>query len=162
MKKINTEIIFSFLFDQKRYIFTNLRPITRFFRHRTPKYSNFFHSINLPVDKVYNAKNNFCHAIPYRKIGRKKGSKKVIFWKKFFLGKTQKRMVFIFDKVKLGVGLYFSDALLIWDTWDMAEKNTQSLWPKFLLNVLWKNAEVSLFSHRLVAISQLLANGNWN
>jgi hypothetical protein len=31
-------------------------------------------------------------------------------------------MVFIFDKVKLGVGLYFSGALLIWDTWDMAKK----------------------------------------
>jgi hypothetical protein len=40
-------------------------------------------------------------------------------------------MVFIFDKVKLGVGLYFSGALLIWDTWDMAEKNTQSLRAKF-------------------------------
>ena len=37
-------------------------------------------------------------------------------------------MVFIFDKVKLGVGLYFSGALLIWD---MAEKNTQSLRAKF-------------------------------
>jgi hypothetical protein len=83
----------------------------RFFRHRTPTYPNFFHSINLPVDKVYNARNNFCLAIPYRKIGRKIGSKKVIFWKKIFLGKTQKHMVFIFDKVKLGVGVYFSGAL---------------------------------------------------
>ena len=51
--------------------------------------------------------------------------------KKKISGKTQKRMVFIFDKVKLGVGLCFSGALLIWDTWDMREKNTQSLWPKF-------------------------------
>jgi hypothetical protein len=63
------------------------------------------------VDKVYNANNNFCLAIPYRKIGRKKGSKNVIFWKFFFLGKTQKRKVFILEKVKLGVGVYFSGAI---------------------------------------------------
>ena len=49
--------------------------------------------------------------IPYRKIGPKKGSKKVIFWKKIFLGKTQKHKVFIFDKVKLRVGVYFSGAI---------------------------------------------------
>jgi len=103
----------------------------RFFRHRKPTYPNFFHSINLSMDKVYDTKNNFCLAFPYRKIGRKKGSKKVIFWKKIFFGKTQKHMVFILEKVKLGVGLYFSGALLIWDVWDMVEKNTQSLWPKF-------------------------------
>ena len=53
------------------------------------------------------------------------------FWKKFFLGKTQKRKVFILEKVKLGVGVYFSGAIQIWDVWDMAEKNTQSLWPKY-------------------------------
>jgi hypothetical protein len=47
--------------------------------------------------------------------------------KKFFLGKTQKRKVFIFEKVKLRVGLYFSGSVYIWDVWDMAEKNTQSL-----------------------------------
>ena len=53
------------------------------------------------------------------------------FWKIFFLGKTQKRKVFILEKVKLGVGVYFSGTIQIWDVWDMAEKNTQSLWPKF-------------------------------
>jgi hypothetical protein len=63
------------------------------------------------VDKVYNAKNNFCLAIPYRKIGRKKGSEKSEILKKNFLGKSQKHMVFIFDKVKLGVGVYFSGAI---------------------------------------------------
>ena len=31
----------------------------------------------------------------------------------------------------MGVGLYFSGALKIWDVWDMVEKNTQSSWPKF-------------------------------
>jgi hypothetical protein len=50
-----------------------------------------------------------------------------IFLKNFFLGKTQKRMVFILEKVKLGVGVYFSGAISIWDVWDMVEKNTQSL-----------------------------------
>jgi hypothetical protein len=63
------------------------------------------------MDKVNNAKNNFCRAIPYRKIGRKKGSKKVIFWKKYFFKKTQKRMVFILENVKLGVGVYFLVAI---------------------------------------------------
>ena len=70
----------------------------RFFRHRTPTYPNFFYSINLSMDKVYDTKNNFGLAIPYRKNGRKK----VIFWKKFLLAKTQKHMVFILEKVKLG------------------------------------------------------------
>jgi hypothetical protein len=36
-------------------------------------------------------------------------------------------MVFILKKVKLGLGLYFLGAIYIWDTWDMVEKNTQSL-----------------------------------
>ena len=31
----------------------------------------------------------------------------------------------------MGVGIYFSGAISIWDVWDTAEKNTQSLWPKF-------------------------------
>ena len=103
----------------------------RFFRQWMHVYPNFFYSISFSVDKDYDAKNNFWYAIPYRKIGRKKGSKKVILWKKIFFGKTQKHMVFILEKVKLGVGVYFSGALLIWDVWDMAEKNTQSLCPKF-------------------------------
>jgi hypothetical protein len=63
------------------------------------------------VDKVYDTKNNFCLAIPYRKIGRKKWSKKSDILKKNFLGKTQKRMVFILEKVKLVVGVYFSGAI---------------------------------------------------
>jgi hypothetical protein len=63
------------------------------------------------MDKVYNTKNNFCPAIPYRKIGRKKGSEKSDILKIFFLGKTQKHMVFILEKVKLGVGIYFSGAI---------------------------------------------------
>ncbi len=63
------------------------------------------------MDKVYNAKNNFWLAIPYRKIGRKNGRKKVIFWKQFFLGKPQKHKVFILEKVKLGVGVYFLGAI---------------------------------------------------
>ena len=76
-------------------------------------------------------KKNFCLATPYRKIGRKKGSKKVIFWKFFFLGKTQKHKVFNLEKVKLEVVVYFLGAIQIWDVWDMVEKNTQSLCPKF-------------------------------
>jgi hypothetical protein len=94
-------------------------------------YPNFFYSISFSVDKDYDAKNNFWYAIPYRKIGRKKGSEKSDILKIFSLGKTQKRMVFILEKVKLGVGVYFSGAIQIWDVWDMVEKNTQSLWPKF-------------------------------
>ena len=34
-------------------------------------FPNFFYSINLSVDKVYNAKNIFWIATLYRKIGRK-------------------------------------------------------------------------------------------
>jgi hypothetical protein len=64
-------------------------------------------------------------------IRRKKGSKKSDILKIFFLGNTEKRMVFILEKVKLGVGVYFSGAIQIWDVWDMVEKNTQSLCPKF-------------------------------
>jgi hypothetical protein len=63
------------------------------------------------VDKVYDAKYNFCLAFPYQKIGRKKGSEKSEILKKIILGKTQKRKVFILEKVKLGVGVYFSGAL---------------------------------------------------
>ena len=63
------------------------------------------------MDKVYDAKNNFWIAIYYGKIGRKKWSEKSDILKKFFLGKTQKRMVFIIEKVKLGVGVYFSGAI---------------------------------------------------
>jgi hypothetical protein len=33
-----------------------------------------------------------------------------------------KPLVFILNKVKLGVGLYFSCALYIWDVWDMVAK----------------------------------------
>ncbi len=58
------------------------------------------------------------------------------FWKNFFLGKTQKRQVFIFEKVNLGVGVYFSGAIQIWDVWDMVEKNSQSLWPKFRFSII--------------------------
>ena len=46
-------------------------------------------------------------------------------------------MVFISDNIKRGVLVYFSGDLRIWDIWDMAEKNTQSLGPKidfWLLN----------------------------
>ena len=92
---------------------------------------NFFHSINSSVDKVYNAKNNFGLAIPYRKKGRKKWSEKSEILKKIFFRKNSKPLVFILQKVKLGVGHYFSGAISIWDVWDMAEKNTQSLCPKF-------------------------------
>ena len=74
-------------------------------------YPNFFYSINSSLDKVYNAKKKFGIANHYRKIGRKKGSKKSDILKIFFLGKTQKHMVFILEKVKLGVGVYFSGAL---------------------------------------------------
>jgi hypothetical protein len=54
-------------------------------------------------------------------------SSKVIFesplgqWRQF----ANKPLVFILNKVKLGVGLYFSCALYLWDAWGMAEKNTQ-------------------------------------
>jgi hypothetical protein len=48
---------------------------------------NEFHLAS--VDKVFNAKNNFCLAIPYRKIGRKKWSEKSEIMENFFLGKTQ-------------------------------------------------------------------------
>ncbi len=34
-------------------------------------------------------------------------------------------MVFNFEKVKFGVGLYFLGAIWIWDVWDMVEKNTR-------------------------------------
>ena len=51
--------------------------------------------------------------------------------KKNFFRKNSKPLVFFLHKVKLGVGLYFSGAISIWDVWDMVEKNTQSLWPKF-------------------------------
>ncbi len=37
----------------------------------------------------------------------------------------------ILEKIKLGVGIYFSGAISLWDVWDMAEKNIQSLCPKF-------------------------------
>ena len=94
-------------------------------------YPNFFYSISLSVDKVYDAKKNFCKAIPYRKIGRKKWSEKSEILKKKFFRKNSKPLVFILHKVKLGVGLYFSGAISIWDVWDMVEKNTQSLCPKF-------------------------------
>ncbi len=103
----------------------------RFFRYRTHAYPNFFYSINLLVDKVYDAKKNFWLAIPYGKIGRKKWAKKSEILKKKFYRKNSKPLVFILHKVKLGVGLYFSGAILIWDVWNTAEKNTQSLWPKF-------------------------------
>ena len=38
-----------------------------------------------------------------------------------------KLLVFILNKVKQGVGLYFLGAIQIQGVWDMAEKNTQSL-----------------------------------
>ncbi len=56
-----------------------------------------------------------------KQVGKKKN------FEKNFLRKTQKRKVFILEKVKLGVGVYFSGALQVWDVWDIAEKNTQSL-----------------------------------
>jgi hypothetical protein len=49
------------------------------------------------------------------KIGRKKGSEKSDILKKFFFEKTQKHMVFILEKVKLEVGVYFSEAIQISD-----------------------------------------------
>ena len=65
------------------------------------------------MDKVYNARNNFWIDIPHKK----RAKKRVKNWKT-----TKKRMVFIFEKVKLGVGLYFLGSIYIWDTWGMAEK----------------------------------------
>jgi hypothetical protein len=41
----------------------------------------------------------------------KKGSEKSDILKNFFFGNTQKRMVFILEKIKLGVGVYFSGAI---------------------------------------------------
>ncbi len=43
----------------------------RFFRLRKHTYPNFFYSINLSVDKIYNAKKNFRIATLYQKIDRK-------------------------------------------------------------------------------------------
>ena len=74
---------------------------------------------------------NFWIAIHYGKIGRKKWSEKSDILKKKIFRKNSKPVVFILHKVNLGVGLYFSGAISIWDVWDMAEKNTQSLCPKF-------------------------------
>ncbi len=52
-----------------------------------------------------------------------------------FLGKTQNRWFLLYIKSNW-VGLYFSGAFYIWDVWDMAEKNTQSLCPKFRFSPL--------------------------
>ncbi len=68
-----------------------------FFRHRTPTYPNFFHSINFSVDKVCDAKNNFCLAIPFRKIGRKKWSEKSEILKKKNFQKKPKNAKFFFQ-----------------------------------------------------------------
>jgi hypothetical protein len=65
------------------------------------------------MDKVYEAKNNFCLAIPYGNSERKKWSKKSEVLKKNFLRKNPKTQSFILEKVKLGVGGYFLGALLI-------------------------------------------------
>ncbi len=65
---------------------------------------------------------------PMEKKVEKMVEKKWYFEVKKF---SRKHMVFIFEKVKLGVGVYFSGALWVWDVWDMAEKNTQSLCLKF-------------------------------
>ena len=46
--------------------------------------------------KVFNAKKNFCLAIPYRKIGRKKGSEKSEILKKKFFRKDPKTHGFYF------------------------------------------------------------------
>jgi len=83
------------------------------------------------LDNVYNAKKKFGIANHYGKIGRKKRSEKSDIFKKFFQEKPNDPMVFILEKIKLEVGLYFSGAIKIWDVWDMVEKNTQSLCPKF-------------------------------
>ena len=48
--------------------------------------------------QVYNAKNNFRLAIPFRKIGRKKWSKKSDILKKKFLRKNTKTQSFYFRK----------------------------------------------------------------
>ena len=74
-------------------------------------YPNFFYSINLSVDKVYDAKKKFGIANHYGKIGRKKWSEKSGILKKKFFRKNSKPMVFILQEVKLGVGLYFSGAI---------------------------------------------------
>ncbi len=74
----------------------------RFFRHRTPTFPNFFYSIKLLVDKVYDAKKNFWIAINYGKIGRKKWSEKSGILKKKIFTKNSKLLVFILHKVKLG------------------------------------------------------------
>ena len=48
------------------------------------------------MDKVYETKNNFCPAIPFRKIGRKKGSEKSEILKKNFFRKNPKTHGFYF------------------------------------------------------------------
>jgi hypothetical protein len=77
-----------------------------------------------------NAKNNFWIAIPDRKIGRKKFENKL--------------EVFIFKKVKMRVGVYFSVALWIWDTWDMAEKNSLGLIEKYRLSPISPSARLQI------------------
>ena len=56
--------------------------------------------------------------------------------KKKFYGKTQKHKVFISDNINRGVVVYFSGDLGIWDVWDTAGKNTQSLEPKIVFWIL--------------------------
>jgi hypothetical protein len=48
---------------------------------------------------------------PFEKKVEKMCRKNGKFKKIFFLGKTQKHKVFIFEKVKFGIVLYFSGAL---------------------------------------------------
>ena len=50
-------------------------------------YPNFFYSINLLGEKLYDAKKNFGKAIHHGKKGRKKEPEKIEIWKKNFLGK---------------------------------------------------------------------------
>ncbi len=56
------------------------------------------------MDKVYDAKKKFWKAIHHGKIGRKKESEKSKILKK-------KPLVFILQKVKFEIGLYFSGAI---------------------------------------------------
>jgi hypothetical protein len=82
---------------------TNQKKTRNFFLYRCK-------TINLLVNKVYNARNNLNCYSPSKNSSKKKVEKSDIL-KKFFLGKTQKRMVFNLSKDKFGVGLYFLGAL---------------------------------------------------
>jgi hypothetical protein len=47
--------------------------------------------------------------------------------KNFFLGKSQNHKVFILEKAKLGVGVYFLGVIQIWDVWGHGRKKYSKL-----------------------------------